>query len=642
MDYRSKDIEENLIFEDESFTDKVLFQYCTLSKSLLFKNCKFFKDIVFGEDVSSQLFSFIGQDLVFENCVFYGRVMLEGLRCDGSVYIKHCISKYRSKRHSDFALSLACAKINGCVELSNSKFEGGLSFNCTHVYNINCCLICVSVINENACVQFTSAELANELSIKGCYFKCDIVSIDNVHLDDNHGRLILDKYKLGDVQGIDFGVFELPKQERNSHIVEFITQVGGEVEHVKSFFSTPDRIEIRDDNDRAFYIYAFDNSTIGIFQSTSFSANNVSLCYSKTGAQILLSDSIIAAGEIDSSHCKSNGTVIITGVTFQTPQEVNFNNLVVSGSLNVKECRLINPIVQNEQEKPFLFSFYNLQVGSECQILSLRGGKNVKTLNVDLSFSHVGGELRIDDIVPKNIQKAVFVLQSAETRSCDLFKKMSDCEKYVPVELEMEGFNAGKVTLLGHKTPKISLLQQVIPQKYSSKKLKDQRLVIRKGLIPFLRMCQDHIIKQDDDFTEANKIWRLRNKIRIKIEHSSKLSYFASYLWNYFTDFGLSSRRILYFAVFLLLGLLVLNIYVFYAMYAYYHLPEQQTILSCLGQSLLQFISSINFTAKNLVEAEEYAPHWYQVLIVLFRITGFVLTSILVGSSTDLWKGRNK
>ena len=642
MDYRSKDIEENLIFEGETFTDEVLFQYCTLSKSIRFRDCVFSKDIVFGEDVSSQLFSSIGQDLVFDNCIFYGRIMLEGLRCEGSVYFKHCISKYRSKNTSDFAFSLASAKINGCVELSNSKFEGGISFNCTHVSDINCCLIGVSVVNENACVQFTSAELANELSYKGCYFNCGIVSIDNVHLDENHGRLIFDKNTLGEVHGIDFGIFELPKLERNCEIAELITQVGGEMRQVKAFFSTPERIEIRDNDNQVFYIYPIDDSSVRIYQATSFIANNVSLCYSKVGAQILLNDSFLAADEIDSSHCKSNGTVMISGVTFQTQHGVNFNNLVVSGSLNVRECRLINPIAQNEQEKPFLLSFYNLQVGSECQINTLRGGKNVKTLNIDLSFSHMGGELRIDDIVPKNIQKAVIILQSAETRSCNLFEKKPDGEKYVPVELEMDGFYADKITMLSHRTPKVSLLQRVIPQEYSGKKMKDQCLIIRKGLIPFLRLCQDHIIKQDDDFTEANKIWRLRNKIRIKIEHRSKLSYFTSYLWNYFTDFGLSSRRILYFAIFLLFGLLVLNIYVFYAMYAYYHLPEQQTILSCLGQSLLQFISSINFTAKNLVEAEEYAPHWYQVLIVLFRIVGFVLTSILVGSSTDLWKGRNK
>ena len=77
------------------------------------------------------------------------------------------------------------------------------------------------------------------------------------------------------------------------------------------------------------------------------------------------------------------------------------------------------------------------------------------------------------------------------------------------------------------------------------------------------------------------------------------------------------------------------------SLYTHYDVTGDK--MSVVGQSLIQYIPTIDFGDElKIINFEQGLPNGYKYLVIAARITGFVLITILVASLGGLWKGRNK
>ena len=220
-------------------------------------------------------------------------------------------------------------------------------------------------------------------------------------------------------------------------------------------------------------------------------------------------------------------------------------------------------------------------------------------------------------------------------------------DEYTYMGLDVDNFEFENMTI-NYKDPDYKLLHCLMPWYYDGKELKNylekfnlfnenqkQVHAIINGEISFLRKCQNMLLVGTDRSSEANKIWRLRNKLRIKYRYHGKrsVSYILSRIGNEITDYGLSSQYIWTAMLICFLALCLLNIYLI--------LP-QKSIAFCIMQSAVQYIPAIDFGDVSITTFIEGLPWWYRFAVFAARIVGFLLLSILIASFAGFWKGINK
>ncbi|MCQ2258628.1 MAG: hypothetical protein MJZ41_11670 [Bacteroidaceae bacterium] len=334
---------------------------------------------------------------------------------------------------------------------------------------------------------------------------------------------------------------------------------------------------------------------------------------------------------------------------------VDMRNMNISNSLNINHTLLKfkNNVDASDMDRLFnenkfghiVLSSTKIQHSLDFDTIVVKfekedEDKNDSHFTLDCDNMLIGGKARFVNIKSNANDELVINLHETVVDSCDMSFDKND-----RVKLYLEDFKFDNIQI-NKKIPGYKELRSMLPSKYSKlKKTKEdtniQECQVESGLIGFMRECQDKLILSQDGYDEANNIWRLRNKIRLYQQYGgNKLKYWTHSGWDRFTDFGLSSTTIIYVVLGVFFLYLGLN---FLILHQYTSFDVQNDKLGVVGQSLIQYIPTIDFGDElRIINFEKGLPSGYKYLVIAARITGFILISILVASLGGLWKGRNK
>ena len=683
FDFRDKKLSQPLIFSDCEFDTDVLFQYSYIDSRILFKRCIFNGKLIFG-DKSESYHAVISQNIECNECTFNDKILLDGLCCNGNVFFNNCRFSYKSVDNEDYGLSISRSKVENSIQLRNCQLSCGIDFSNSSISHNGCIFEDVIIKSKNGEIKFTSCHVGKELSFINCGIIVDRIMMDQLGVDDITGSVkfvgggkILEKIELNEE---DLKDIKNP-DTRNKLILTYpiLEEYGG----FRDFLVMRENITTvktgkgylcfkktkQWDN---FYYDVFSLSLIKVKRDFFLSNGDFGKTFFIENTEIHC-----AIFDVQESKC---GSFTIDNAIVETAVW-DLRSMQISNCFNINHT--LFQFFDQKLDMTKLFKkdkFAHLQICSteighnfdfndnEFEIADMNGmpfyDKNgnleisAKTIYVDTDHMKVGGSLTIDNlsvfkkshlIDTKNesveISHILNVnLEATSTETCVLnFTNENWCD------LSLEGFKFSNILINGSLPGKTELVA-MIPKESSFLSGKEydkiingskQGCKIQTGIIGFMRECQDKLISTKDGYDEANEIWRLRNQLRLYQQYKNKKFKYNLYkTWAKFTDFGLSSTTIIYvvlgvFMLYLGLNFLVLSLYT--------HYDVTGDKMSVVGQSLIQYIPTIDFGDElKIINFEQGLPNGYKYLVIAARITGFVLISILVASLGGLWKGRNK
>ncbi len=645
LDLRDKQISEVLEYDHCLFKGNVLLQFCRVEQRLKFKKCKFENDIIFGK--KSQSFgSYIGQELYFEDCEFIGQVYLDGIRCDGNIMFSNCLFRHESQFENDYALSIGSADIANTVIIKDSAMLGGISLADTTIHLVGFILENVKIIAPKCNLYFSTCHLNKEFLIKACTISVKRLFMEKMNMNSENGNIKLTGTRLNriiksnqeeSVEDFAKSKFAHPKLNLDTNF-EYVRTVGN-----YTTIKTADKnlYSLVNVGENLFFLYK--SNYIEAEEVITFRSSTLGNSFEIIGSE--LHSKYICLSE---STC---GTMIYENSYFQL-KRFDLNSLNVNGTFCSEnnqygievpdvELKLQNSEIVNENNGVVMHS---ASIGNNLNLINthfnLIDGNG--TVQYDMSNIQIGGVLSISDICGN-----CHVVFNLENSKCDEFCYSQTGTSNIRLKLEGSQFDNIRMEKTMPNFEFVSGLLsskdiKVLPKKKIETYQKKQKTTIESGTINFLRNCQDQLINKQDDFEEANKIWRLRNKIRLlrKNQYKKNLSYWANISWNELTDYGLSSFRLALAVVLVFLGYCLLNSYVLDS-YTQYNVADNT--MNVVGQSLIQYVPTIDFGDEvKIIEFEEGLPSMYKYIVIFARIVGFILISVLVGSLGGLWTGRNK
>jgi hypothetical protein len=174
-------------------------------------------------------------------------------------------------------------------------------------------------------------------------------------------------------------------------------------------------------------------------------------------------------------------------------------------------------------------------------------------------------------------------------------------------------------------------IDKLYPNYERIKYLIDNEIIDAKGKIQLLRQIENVLADKYNQEKNARKFWRLRYSLRIKQEHP-RTHFFVNRLYKWFLDYGLSSTRL----VFLLLCIMLLfDIYVS----TIFHVPLCNSIINGLV-----IFSPVGFD-NNIIDPiiiPKPEAFLYSVIVVLHRVLSYILLAIIIASYGGFFRGRYK
>ena len=642
-EFRDVDILTSLVFVDCIFEVPLSFQYSSFQRRLKFVNCVFHKSVTFGEFYKSELCSFVGEDIDFQKCIFHEQVFFDGVKCNGNIRIDSCEFLYESKGWNDYSLSFMSVTVHTYIKLINTKLIGGINFNACRVENIGIIFAAVSVNNPKCKIDFTAVTTGKEISFLACQIECDIMLLDGVNLSQANGHIIF-----GGEQEfiIDYNFRDLDaetSQETIRRVVSEEFQKNGLTEEIQSIDNVGMTLCVTEGKTVHFIAPAAEHKHV-VTVGNNIRANQFLLNYSFIGIELMIAFTKIHTLNLDLNNLTSAGYIMLKYTHIEAPYIAMKNVSCVS---DFSWQNVFYKPIDRDGFSDYGIDLSGAQIGGSCFFNNILFDKteNSKSDCIRICMMHANINSQFVLGYFRGINYPTVLKIFLPSSKCKTFNWNYDDHTYMG--LDLDDFEFDNMTI-NYKDPDYKLLYSLMPWYYDGKELKNylekfklfnenqkQVHAIINGEISFLRKCQNMLLVGTDRSSEANKIWRLRNKLRIKYRYHGRhsLSYILSRIGNEITDYGLSSKYIWTALILCFVALCLLNISILF---------PQKTFAFCIMQSAVQYIPAIDFGDISITAFVSELPWWYRFAIFSARIVGFLLLTILIASFAGFWRGINK
>lgn len=208
LDLKHKIYSEPLTYSDTEFRC-INCQYANISNLVKFQRCRFSGDVIWGDEINNEAYSRIESDMIFEDCVFFGKVFLDGIKCKGRISFIRCTFLYESQNNSDYALNLSNGVISLGIEMSYCHFKGGINLSGTNIKQVGCFFNHVTIDNINCSLCFNSTYLAKELCFISCNIICNSINLESTSLHEQGHIIFRGQFMYADtIENLLFSIFK--------------------------------------------------------------------------------------------------------------------------------------------------------------------------------------------------------------------------------------------------------------------------------------------------------------------------------------------------------------------------------------------------------------------------------------------------
>lgn len=645
MNYRYQNVNKPLLFKDCVIADKACFQYSNLMKHVKFEHCTFNDDIVWGDEKEREASSKAEQDIVFLDCTFKKRVLMDGIECKGGIYFKDCHFEYESKNELDYSLSISCSSIKIGIEFDTCDFCGGININGTTIDKLGCFFYHVKINNEKCFLNFIATNFAKELSFNECDINCYYLNANcaiasHILIGTNNQRLFELTYK---EKELDNRIFYQKHFSKNKEA--FIEKQSPKVEKVVVF---PFFVKIHTEHDVYMGIFT-DSNKMCIVKANMFRLQTtLDFSYAKLEDKFSIGHSIIQSNLIDISNIHTRDVELFNSVCESSL--IDFKHLHSGWILNIHH-NVIETV---------LLTFNGLTCDGGLfmnNIKYLQKQESNEDKGIDLSFSHYGINMDIENILFdfEGKEREVLTLNFQHTKISNKFicnNIATTDEKYLLY------FNMRSMDILEweytNKYTKVYV--DVINTHFSSFKFAQDeddcdmangydfmlKYIVENSKSDYQKKCEKILRISDKTKTKADEIRRKRTMNLLRAKYSKIMYPIINGIYR-LTDYGLSNKRLISHAFCAMIIMGIVNIYFSTKQFETSALSWENTsfVLKAYLQSFIDFFPMININKDHIILGDVQNTGIYNCFLYPYKVYGFFLISVLVASISGVFQPRN-
>ena len=649
MNYRDKEVDKPLLFRDCVIKDVACFQYSTLRKHVKFVHCTFNEDVVWGNEKERETFSRAEQDIVFHDCTFRKRVLMDGIECGGGIYFKDCHFEYESTDEQDYSLSISGgANIQIGIEFDTCDFRGGINLNATTIFKLGCFFNRVKIDNEKCILNFIAANFAKELSFNECYINCNSIiancaKASHILIGTNNKRLFEVSYRENELDDIVFYQEQFAKN-RDTFVEKHIPKVLKVVVY-------PFLVHIITE-DGVFLGIFTDSKIMTIVRANIFKVQAVfDFSYIKLDEKFSIGHCIIQSNLIDISNIHTRDIEVFNSVC--EGNIIDFRHLQAGWIFNIHHNVIETMLLTFNGITCYGGLFMN-------NIKYLQKQESDEDYDIDLSFSHYGKNLHIDNIILDHDRKEREVLrinfQSSKIANkfiCNNIVTSNDkyllylCMQSMDI-FEWEYTNKYTNVFLDVNNAHFSSFK--FAQDENDSDLSNGYEFMLKHIVPeskphYLKNCESILRNSDKTKTKADEIRRTRTKYLLHAKYSKTMYPIINWIYR-LTDYGLSNKRLISYAFFAIICMGIINICFSVNQFdtSLLSLGNTFIVLKAFLQSFVDFFPMIDTNTDGdsvIILGKIDNKAIYNCILFPYKVYGFFLISILIASISGVFQPRN-
>lgn len=590
MNYRDKEVDKPLLFRDCVIKDVACFQYSTLRKHVKFEHCTFNEDVVWGNEKERETSSRAEQDIVFHDCTFRKRVLMDGIECGGGIYFKDCRFEYESNDEEDYSLSISGAYVKIGIELDTCILKGGISLNGSTIEKVGCQLKNVEIENEKCEINMVATNMAKDFSCKGCNVLCknfcaNCLNVAHIIIDS---PLVFDFY------------FDEPI---DLVFLQKIFKVKGFPNVSKFTHLTPTLIYI--ETESGSYWGVEENYCLKIIRPYKFEAvENIDFSYSKIADKIIVENSILISRHLDFSNIQGR-ELILKNILYHPFFAQNTDNHIDISRANFNKVLALDNFIIKCEPKDDSNIYINLQSSVVddlfyCSCIRTIDGKS----NIYMESMKVSKWTAIHE--DKNSKFDV---------SCVCLMHFS----YGGVEtdriLEYDGYD--------------HMLSYVTDNSQAH----------------FQKVCENILRLDTESRTKADEIRRKRINNLLEAKYSGAMLSIIKVIYR-LTDYGLSNKSLISHACLAIICMGIINICFSVNHFDASSLSWENTflVLKAFLQSFIDFFPMIDTATDGdsvIILGKIDNKAIYNCILFPYKVYGFFLISILIASISGVFQPRN-
>ena len=648
MNYRDKEVDKPLLFRDCVIKDVACFQYSTLRKHVKFEHCTFNEDVVWGNEKERETSSRAEQDIVFHDCTFRKRVLMDGIECGGGIYFKDCHFEYESTDEQDYSLSISGgANIQIGIEFDTCDFRGGINLNATTIFKLGCFFYRVNIDNEKCILNFIAANFAKELSFNECYINCNSIIANcaiasHILIGTNNQRLFELSYREKELDDSVFYQEQFVKNkdafsEQPPKIVKVV---------VYSFF-----VHIITEHEVYMGIFT-DSNKMAIVKANMFRLQTVlDFSYSKLDDKFSIGHCIIQSNLIDISNICTRDIEI-------------FNSLCESNIIDFRHLHsgwIFN--IHHNVIETILLTFNGLTCNGGLfmnNIKYLQKQETNEDYGIDLSFSHYGINLDINNILlDYDGKEKVFLIikfQSSKIANKFICNNITTADEKHTLYLNMQSMDIGEWEYTNKASNVLVDVNNTIFSAFKFAQDEDDsdvangyqfmsKYIVPESILDYLKNCEKILRNSDKTKNKADEIRRKRINNLLEAKYSGAMLSIIKVIYR-LTDYGLSNKSLISHACLAIICMGIINICFSVNHFDASSLSWENTflVLKAFLQSFIDFFPMIDTATDGdsvIILGKIDNKAIYNCILFPYKVYGFFLISILIASISGVFQPRN-
>ena len=527
MNYRDKEVDKPLLFRDCVIKDVACFQYSTLRKHVKFEHCTFNEDVVWGNEKERETSSRAEQDIVFHDCTFRKRVLMDGIECGGGIYFKDCRFEYESKDELDYSLSISGgANIQIGIEFDTCDFRGGINLNATTIFKLGCFFYRVNIDNEKCILNFIAANFAKELSFNECYINCNSIIADcakasHILIGTNNKRLFEVSYRENELDDIVFYHEQFAKN-RDTFVEKHIPKVLKVVVY-------PFLVHIITE-DGVFLGIFTDSKIMTIVRANIFKVQAVfDFSYIKLDEKFSIGHCIIQSNLIDISNIHTRDIEVFNSVC--EGNIIDFRHLQAGWIFNIHHNVIETMLLTFNGITCYGGLFMN-------NIKYLQKQESDEDYGIDLSFSHYGINLDINNILlDYDGKEKVFLIikfQSSKIANKFICNNITTADEKHTLYLNMQSMDIGEWKYTNKASNVLVDVNNTIFSAFKFAQDEDDsdvangyqfmsKYIVPESILDYLKNCEKILRNSDKTKTKADEIRRKRIENLLEAKYSGAM-----------------------------------------------------------------------------------------------------------------------